>query len=161
MSAHDLELKMKNFEIKFQDQADMFNSIKKDLFAEIYDYNQKSNNKFQMVNETIVEKLDKYDVSFTNFQNILVNEHEKFSQFICEQIDMHNSNLKKSIEYNVEDIKMINENFSEKIYKLEEVIRNLRTDVFNNLNEAEEFLTKKYDNLLRNYNDLSCKVKFA
>ena len=74
---------------------------------------------------------------------------------------MHINNLKKSIEYNVEDIKALNENFSDKIYNLEEVIRNMRTDVFNNLNEAEEFLTKKYDSLLRNYNDLSCKIKYS
>ena len=69
---HDLEIKMRNFEIKFQDQSDMFNNVKKDMFGEIYENNQNANNKFQMVNETIIEKLDKYDISFTNFQNILV-----------------------------------------------------------------------------------------
>ena len=74
---------------------------------------------------------------------------------------MHNNNLKKAIEYNVEDIKKLNESLNLKVYNLEEVIRLMRTDVFNNLNEAEEFLTKKYDNLLRNYNELSCKIKFT
>ena len=63
---------MKNFELKFQDQTDTLNNVKKDMFGEIYENNLKANNKLQMVNETIVEKLDKYDVSFTNFQNILV-----------------------------------------------------------------------------------------
>ncbi len=72
MTVHDLENKMRNFELKFIEQADNINSVKKDMYGEIYDNNIKANNKFQQVNETIVEKLEKYDVSFTNFQNILV-----------------------------------------------------------------------------------------
>jgi len=46
-----------------------------------------------------------------------------------------------------------------KVYQIEELIKTLRIDVFNNLNEAEEFLTKKYDSLLKNYNELNYKIK--
>ena len=37
-------------------------------------------------------------------------------------------------------------------FNIEEIIKNLRNEFFSNLNEVEEFLTKKYENLFRTIN---------
>src|SRR5690606_20135324 len=99
----EFESKLNLFEQSFTMHNESFVNIKKDIYSQIYDSNLNINNKFQMMNETVFEKIDGYDKSISMFQNSLIGENEKFTSFITEQFDQHQKNLKKIMDFVNED----------------------------------------------------------
>lgn len=103
----DIERKILQFEQTFNSQNDTFTNIKKDIYSQIYDANLNINNKFQSMNESFFEKQENFEKMFTTFQNSLIDENEKFTVFITEQLDQHNKNIKRIIDVMNEDLDLI------------------------------------------------------
>ncbi len=53
--------------------------------------------------------------------------------------------MKKLTEFMSEDIDLL----KKKSENLEDIVRNIRTEFFNNLNDVEQFFTKKFESLFR------------
>jgi hypothetical protein len=91
----EFESKVKNYEHTYNLQNDSFMSIKKDLYNQIYDTNLNFNNKFQLMNETVFNKLENFEKLNLTFQNSLIIENDRFSSYIADQMENHHKNVKK------------------------------------------------------------------
>jgi hypothetical protein len=79
------------------------------------------------------------------FENHLLNEYEKFINFIQTKFDELNEGVKKLVDYNGEDINIM----KEKMDLFQEANKKLRIDLFKGLNETEDFFEKKYNSILK------------
>lgn len=103
----EFESKVKNYEQSYNIQNDTFMNIKKDLYNQIYDSNLNFNNKFQLMNETVLDKLEHFEKLNLTFQNSIVIENDRFSSFIADQMETHHKNVKKLVDFTNEDLGLI------------------------------------------------------
>ena len=80
-----------------------------------------------------------------NFENHVLTEQQKFTEYMEGSFDKQNENMKKLFDYTNQDLDIV----KGKVETLEENMNSIKNRFFANLNEAEEFLTKKYEGLFR------------
>lgn len=72
LQIRDFEAKILTFEQTFNLHNENFVNIKKDIYSQIYDANLNINNKFQIFNDSLNQKLDSYDRVINDFQSNLM-----------------------------------------------------------------------------------------
>ncbi len=107
ISIQEFESKIRLFEQTFNLQNDNFANIKKDIYAQIYDSNLNINNKFQLMNDNLFEKLEGYDKRIETFQNSILDENERFTSYLTSQIEQHQKNLKKLNDFTNDDLELL------------------------------------------------------
>jgi len=141
------DLKLKNFEQTLTIETDKLLSAKKDVYSQLYDFNLNMSNKFDAINENVLDKFENLEKSFKHFRLALIDENEKFSHFLMEQHENSQNNVKKLLEFNNEEVKLL----TEKTNNLEDLLKNIRNEFYNNLNELENYTNKKYETLFKNH----------
>ena len=141
----EYEGKLNQFDIYFKKQNESLNSMKEDLINHIKSSDNMISNKLSELNELIENYNNNQINEINNFEKHILDEEEKFNVFIQDKLNQEKENIQKMLYYSGEEINNL-KNKSEQLEKNQDFIKN---QFFNNLNEAEEFLTKKYEGLFR------------
>lgn len=139
--------------MNFSAQIEQIESFKKDIHTKLYDNSLSTNNKLQMINESLIEKFEDYDKIISRFQDNILLENSKFTEYISEQVEVSHSNTKKLLDYMNSDMNIL----KEKTSNVEIMIKTARNEFFNNINELEEFFTKKYEYIFRTIHSSSAE----
>ena len=142
---NEFDNKLNQFDIYFTKQNECLNSMKEDLINHITSSDNKLANKLNDLNDIIENYNNKQINEINNFEKHILDEEEKFNLFIQDKLSQETENCKKMLYFSGEEINNL-KNKSEQLEKNQDFIKN---QFFNNLNEAEEFLTKKYEGLFR------------
>ena len=142
---NEFDNKLNQFDIYFKKQNESLNSMKEDLISHITSSDNKLANKLNDLNDIIENYNNKQINEINNFEKHILDEEEKFNLFIQDKLNLESENCKKMLYFSREEI----HNLKNKCEKLEKNQDNIKNQFFNNLNEAEEFLTKKYEGLFR------------
>ena len=141
----EYEGKLNQFDIYFKKQNESLNSMKEDLINHIKSSDNMISNKLSELNELIENYNNNQINEINNFEKHILDEEEKFNLFIQDKLNLESENCKKMLYFSREEI----HNLKNKCEQLEKNQDNIKNQFFNNLNEAEEFLTKKYEGLFR------------
>lgn len=147
----DLDDKMKNYDDIFINHTNNFEVIKKELYDQITAMSTNLNQKVKGMNESINNQLANQTKEIDHFEHHMLNEHDKFINFIQSHLDEQNLNMKKLFDFSNEDIDIL----KTKSDSLENALKKLRGDLFKSINESEDFLTKKYESIFRIVNKCS------
>ena len=137
--------------VDFKKNMDIYNSSYNKSIEELRGLHEnvnidKNNNNKKM--DEIQKRINSYindrNKEMDNFENHLLNEYDKFINFIQVKFDELNEGVKKLVDYNGEDINLI----KEKMELFQEANKKLRIDLFKGLNETEDFFEKKYNSIL-------------
>ncbi len=142
---NEFDNKLNQFDIYFTKQNECLNSMKEDLINHITSSDNKIANKLKDLNEIMENYNNKQINEINNFEKHILDEEEKFNLFIKDKLSQETENCKKMLYFSGEEIN----NLKNKCEQLEKNQDNIKNQFFNNLNEAEEFLTKKYEGLFR------------
>ena len=142
---NEFDNKLNQFDIYFKKQNESLNSMKEDLISHITSSDNKLANKLNDLNDIIENYNNKQINEINNFEKHILDEEEKFNLFIQDKLNLESENCKKMLYFSREEI----HNLKNKCEQLEKNQDNIKNQFFNNLNEAEEFLTKKYEGLFR------------
>ena len=144
--------KINNVIIDFQKNMDLYNSSYNQYFNELKNLKENiiidkdnNNKKIETVESGINEYINDRNKELENFENHLLNEYDKFVNFIQLKFEEFNEGIKKMVDYNIEDIKVM----KEKMELFQEAYKKLRIDLFKGLNETEDFFEKKYNSILK------------
>ena len=137
--------------IDFKKNMDIYNSSYNKYIDEIKKLNgglmkDKENNNYKIkeLEKEINTYINERNQELENFENHLLNEYDKFVNFIQLKFEELNEGVKKLLDYNGEDINLI----KEKMDLFQEANKKLRNDLFKGLNETEDFFEKKYNSIL-------------
>lgn len=144
-SLSEFENKIKSYEESIKAQNENFDGIKNEIFGHIDVIDSKLNTKLKEINDLLFKQSSMQCKELDNFENHILTEQDKFTKYIQNRYDEQNENMKKLFDYTNEDLKMV----KNKTDALENAMSNIKNQFFSNLNEAEEFLTKKYEGLFR------------
>ena len=142
---NEYEEKLRKFENDIIEQNKKYTSIKEDLISHITVQDNKITTKLIELNDIIQDFNINQCNEINNFEKHILDEEEKFNVFIQDKLNQEKENIQKMLYYSGEEINNL-KNKSEQLEKNQDFIKN---QFFNNLNEAEEFLTKKYEGLFR------------
>ena len=70
----------------------------------MFDNNQSQTSKFQLMNESLIEKFEDYDKIISRFQENLLKENGKFTDYVIDQLEGHHKNNKKLFDYMTNEI---------------------------------------------------------
>ena len=98
--------------MNFSAQIEQIESFKKDIHTKLYDNSLSTNNKLQMINESLIEKFEDYDKIISRFQDNILLENSKFTDYISEQVEVSHSNTKKLLDYMNSDMNILKEKTS-------------------------------------------------
>lgn len=112
LSLQENDLKLKNFEQTLSIETDKLISAKKDIYSQLYDYNLNMSNKFDVINENVLNKFESMEKNFKTFKLGLIEENEKFSQYLMEQHENSQGNMRKLLDYHSEEVKLLSEKVS-------------------------------------------------
>jgi hypothetical protein len=59
------------------------------------------------MNEDALDKLDNFEKLNHTFQNSLIIENDKFTSYIADQMEAHQKNVKKLVDFTNEDLDLI------------------------------------------------------
>ena len=138
----------KNMDIYNSSYNKYINEIKK-LHENLNIDREKNNNKIEEIEKGINSYINERNQEMDNFENHLLNEYDKFINFIQMKFEELNEGVKKLVDYNGEDINLI----KEKMELYQEANKKLRIDLFKGLNETEDFFEKKYNSILNIINN--------
>ena len=133
----------KNMDIYNSSYNKYINEIKK-LHENLNIDKENNNNKIEQIENGINTYIIDRNKEMDNFENHLLNEYDKFINFIQMKFEELNEGVKKLIDYNGEDINFM----KEKMNSFQEANKKLRIDLFKGLNETEDFFEKKYNSIL-------------
>ena len=142
---NEYEEKLRKFENDIIEQNKKYTSIKEDLISHITVQDNKITTKLIELNDIIQDFNINQCNEINNFEKHILNEEDKFNQFIQDKINHENETFKKLFSYNDDKINEI----KSKCDHLENNCDILKNQVLNNLSEIEEFFTKKYDSLFK------------
>ena len=138
--------------IDFKKNMDVYNSSYNKYTTELNKLHENlcldrdnNNNKIENIEKGINTYINERNQEWDNFENHLLNEYEKFINFIQMKFDELNEGVKKLVDYNGEDINIM----KEKMDLFQEANKKLRIDLFKGLNETEDFFEKKYNSILK------------
>ena len=138
--------------IDFKKNMDVYNSSYNKYTTELNKLHENlcldrdnNNNRIDNIEKGINTYINERNQEWDNFENHLLNEYEKFINFIQMKFDELNEGVKKLVDYNGEDINIM----KEKMDLFQEANKKLRIDLFKGLNETEDFFEKKYNSILK------------
>lgn len=138
--------------IDFKKNMDVYNSSYNKYTTELNKLHENlcldrdnNNNRIDKVEKGINTYINERNQEWDNFENHLLNEYEKFINFVQIKFDELNEGVKKLVDYNGEDINIM----KEKMDLFQEANKKLRIDLFKGLNETEDFFEKKYNSILK------------
>jgi chromosome segregation ATPase len=138
--------------IDFKKNMDVYNSSYNKYTTELNKLHENlcldrdnNNNRIDNIEKGINTYINERNQEWDNFENHLLNEYEKFINFIQTKFDELNEGVKKLVDYNGEDINIM----KEKMDLFQEANKKLRIDLFKGLNETEDFFEKKYNSILK------------
>ena len=141
----DLESKMKNYDDLFTNHTSDLEGIKNEIFNQFKEMNTTLTSKMKNFGDNTTNQIECNNKEIDHFEKHIINEHEKFINFIQNHLDEQNGNIRKLFDYVNDDIDML----KSKGDTMESLMKKLRADVFNSINETEEFLQKKYESIFR------------
>lgn len=133
----------KNMDLYNTSYNKYINEIKK-LHENVFIDKENNNRKIEETQKVINAYVNDRNQEWDNFENHLLNEYDKFVNFIQMKFEELNEGVKKLIDYNGEDINLM----KEKMDLFQEANKKLRIDLFKGLNETEDFFEKKYNSIL-------------
>ena len=133
----------KNMDLYNTSYSKYINEIKK-LHENVFIDKENNNRKIEETQKVINAYVNDRNQEWDNFENHLLNEYDKFVNFIQMKFEELNEGVKKLIDYNGEDINLM----KEKMDLFQEANKKLRIDLFKGLNETEDFFEKKYNSIL-------------
>lgn len=105
----DTESKLRLMDVNTNSQLEQIENTKKEIYAQLYDNNLSHTNKFQLMNESLVEKFEDYDKLISKFQENILNENSKFTDYIADQLENHQKNNKKIFDYMSNEMMIVKE----------------------------------------------------
>lgn len=141
----EYENKLKSFEYILGQEMEKLKQNRDEFQRRVDLIDSKFNSKLSEIDSKIFKQTDLNIKEIDNFENHVLSEMEKFQSFIQSKHDEQNSSFKKIVELTNDDLTIL----KNKHEKIEEDLSKIKNDFFNQLNEAEEFLTKKYEGLFR------------
>ena len=145
MMLNETKDKIKTFEELLDKQTEELNQLKVELctqFSETKTNVDKNINSFGEEFKTISNELL---MNQNNFHDHIISQNEKFVSFIQDKYNSFSELINEKINQCEKNYLILNSEKNEQSEK----IALLQKEFFNNLNEVEEFLTKKYDNLTK------------
>lgn len=139
------EIKTKNYEDILLSHTNNFQILKNDMNNKFKEINSNILLKMKSISDDSKENMIKQNEEFDHFEKHFIGEYEKFVSYIQSLFDKQNENIKKIMNFTNSDIDMIRE----KNLALEHSMNQLKTELLKNVNQIEEFLSKKYDSLYR------------
>lgn len=141
----EVDAKLKHFEANANVHNENFLTVKTDIYNQLHDNQKQATIQFQKLIDDLnlqsTQNLDELNL----FRTKILQDNEKFSSFVSNQLNSNNSNMKRLLDYSNEDIELI----KTKCTNTEEMVMKVRGEFFHNLNEVEEFLIKKYESIFR------------
>jgi hypothetical protein len=95
----DTDSRLRLMDNNMNNQIEQIENTKKEIYAQLYDNNISHTNKFQLINESLIEKFEDYDKIISRFQENILKENSKFTEYIVEQVEGHQKNNKKLFDY--------------------------------------------------------------
>ena len=97
LSLQESDLKLKNLDQTLSIEIDKLISAKKVIYSQLYDFNLNMSNKFDAINENVLDKFEVLEKNFKNFKMGLIDENEKFSQYLMDQHENSQKNLRNFV----------------------------------------------------------------
>lgn len=141
----EIEIKTKTYEDILQSHTNNFQILKNDMTNTFKEINSNVLLKIKSISDGSKENMIKQNEEFDHFEKHFIGEYEKFVSYIQSLFDKQNENVKKIMNFTNADIDMLRE----KNLALEHSMNQLKTELLKNVNQIEEFLSKKYDSLYR------------
>lgn len=141
----EIEIKTKTYEDILQSHTNNFQILKNDMTNRFKEINSNVLMKIKSISDGSKENMIKQNEEFEHFEKHFIGEYEKFVSYIQSLFDKQNENVKKIMNFTNADIDMLRE----KNLALEHSMNQLKTELLKNVNQIEEFLSKKYDSLYR------------
>ena len=144
-SLNEFDNKIQSYEASLKTQTETFNDVKEEIYGHIDILDSKLHSKLKEMNDLIFKQSTLQCKEIDNFENHVLTEQQKFTEYMEGSFDKQNENMKKLFDYTNQDLDIV----KGKVETLEENMNSIKNRFFANLNEAEEFLTKKYEGLFR------------
>lgn len=141
----EIEIKTKTYEDILQSHTNNFQILKNDMTNKFKEINSNVLLKIKSISDGSKENMIKQNEEFNHFEKHFIGEYEKFVSYIQSLFDKQNENVKKIMNFTNADIDMLRQ----KNLTLEHSMNQLKTELLKNVNQIEEFLSKKYDSLYR------------
>lgn len=141
----EIKIKTKTYEDILQSHTNNFQILKNDMTNTFKEINSNVLLKIKSISDGSKENMIKQNEEFDHFEKHFIGEYEKFVSYIQSLFDKQNENVKKIMNFTNADIDMLRE----KNLALEHSMNQLKTELLKNVNQIEEFLSKKYDSLYR------------
>lgn len=111
-NVRELDTKMKLLENNIRREMDEIQNTKNEIYTNFHEHSSGVTRKFQMINESLMEKFEDYDGIISKFQDNLIRENSKFTKFISDQLETHQKNNKALYDFLNSDIVMLKEKVS-------------------------------------------------
>lgn len=152
MMLNETNEKIKTFEELLKKQTEELNQLKVELCTQFSETKTNVDNNINSFGEEFKTISHELLMNQNNFHDHIISQNEKFVSFIQEKYNSFSGLINEKINQCEKNYLILNSEKNEQSEK----IALLQKEFFNNLNEVEEFLTKKYDNLS---NLLNMKIK--
>lgn len=143
MLLNEAKEKIKSFEGVINKQTEELKQLKDELCTQFSETKTKVDCSINSFEEDIKKISKELVTNQDNFHDHIINQNEQFVSFIQDKIETYCSLINEKINKCENEFAVLS---SEKNKQGEQMVI-LQKQFFNNLNEVEEFLTKKYDNL--------------
>jgi len=114
----ETEAKIRMMDVNLGNQLEQIENTKKEIFAQLFDNNQAQSNKFQLVNESLIEKFEDYDKIISRFQENLLRENSKFTEYMSDQVEGHQKNNKRLFDYMTTEVLTCKEKVSNGLFNI-------------------------------------------
>ena len=149
MILNETNKKMDNYQNIMKQQTDDLKNLKSNLLKQFNELKSEVNSNLNLVNSSFDDNSKIINENHEKFKENLMCENDKFIDFVqCKMEEYFNKNNKNLSEYyqNILNVKELIDELSKKVIKMQ-------NKFFNNLNEVEDCLNKKFDSLSRIVNN--------
>ena len=119
--------------------------MKERLLTHIDDINNINKEDIIKIRDDIFGQIKQMKNDMNQFNLNIIKENQKFIDYSQSQLQEHDDNLKKLLEYTTDDIEVL----KKKSNTLENLLKNTRNEMINNINSMEGFLTNRFDSILK------------
>ena len=149
MILNETNKKMDNYQNIMKQQTDDLKNLKSNLLKQFNELKSEVNSNLNLVNSSFDDNSKIINENHEKFKENLICENDKFIDFVqCKMEEYFNKNNKNLSEYyqNILNVKELLDELNKKVI-------NMQNKFFNNLNEVEDCLNKKFDSLSRIVNN--------
>ena len=145
MILNETNKKIDNYENIMKNQTEDLKNLKIELLKEFNEFKSEVNNNLNNINSSFNDNNKLYNQNYEKFKECLICENDKFIDFVqCKLEEYFNRNNKNLSEHfqNILNLKELQDELSKKV-------NNIQNNFFNNLNDVEDCLNKKFESLSR------------